>query len=142
MKNKYFSILIIILLFCSACQNPIVAARRPTSQANTKWKSEDGSIVFSVDNNNLATGEMIIDNETIEFCLSTDFGIDMYLFPIDVLNEDGPIDTSDRYELWICSYKSKEKFVAKVEETTFFNIGDKITFYRESERKTGDGSLS
>lgn len=122
-------ILLLVLLTCSACENPIVSKRKPCNQPNTKWKSEDGSIVFTVDSNHYSTGTMIVDNDVIEFSMVNTMGTGMCLFAPEVL--DTKVDTEeDEYEYWECSFKNKKKFIATVERTTYFNIGDKITFYR------------
>ena len=134
MKHKFVLslALIFVLAFCSACQNPIVVERRPCSQPNTKWMSEDKKIVFTVDDNNRATGKMILDGETIEFYMTNDMGSGMHLFPIKVL-KDSIIDTNDEYEYWLCSFKNKKKFIATVKETTYFDVGEKIVFHRMDE---------
>lgn len=109
MKHKFVLslVLIFVLAFCSACQNPIVVERRPCSQPNTKRMSDDEKIVFTVDDNNRATGKMILDGETIEFYMANDMGSGMHLFPIKVL-KDSIIDTNDEYEYWLCSFKNKK----------------------------------
>lgn len=131
MKNKILlcPLLLLVLLFCSACQNPIIAGRRPCSQPNTKWMSEDETIEFTVNADNCATGKMILDGETIEFYMANDTGSGMHLFPIEVL-EDSIIDTNDEYEYWLCSFENKGKFIANVKSSTYFNVGKKIVFHR------------
>ena len=64
--------------------------------------------------------------------------VDMYIHPIDVL-KDSAIAENNFYEYWTCSYKSKEKFVATAVDTTFFDVGQKITFYKVSEGGQADG---
>ena len=125
----FSSFVLFILLFCSACQNPIVAARRPCGQPNTKWISEDKTIEFTVNENNLATGKIILDGETINFYMANDTGAGMHLFPIEVL-EDSVLDTNDEQEYWLCNYKSRKEFTAIVKKTTFFSIGKRIKFHR------------
>lgn len=127
-----------ISLICCACQNPILYQRKPCYQKSSKWASEDGSIVFTVDDvNAYATGKMVIEDNEIDFFLTTDMGLGMYLYSINVLNT--MIETpEEEYEYWHCSYKSKNKFVATVKKTTFFDIGDTIEF----NKVTDDTSLS
>lgn len=134
MKKNIFlcPLLIFVLLFCSACQNPIIAERRPCSQPNTKWMSEDETIEFTVNADNRATGKMILDGGTIEFYMTNDMGSGMHLFPIEVL-KDSIIDTNDEYEYWLCSFKNKKKFIATVKDTTYFDVGEKIVFHRIDE---------
>lgn len=116
-----------ISLICCACQNPIVAKRRPCNQPNTTWTSDDERIIFTVDTNNWAKGKMIIDDKPVEFYMTNDMGSGMHIYPITVF-ENNIIDEATKYEYWLCSYKSKNKFVITVKRTTYFNIGDTIEF--------------
>lgn len=131
MKKKVLllSLFLLVVLICCGCQNPIVAKRRPCSQPNTKWISADKTIEFVVDANGHATGTMILDGETIAFYMENDMGAGMDLFTMDVL-EYGITSTTDKWEHWLCSYRSMKKFVATVKKTTFFQENEKIVFYR------------
>lgn len=123
-------LLLLVSLLCSACQNFVVVERRPCSQPNTKWESEDGTITFTVDSGEgHATGKMIIDGNVIEFYMTNDTGSGMHIFPINAL-ENSTIDTNSESEYWLCSYKNKKKFVATVNVSTHFSVGEKIVFYR------------
>ena len=113
------------------------------SQPNTQWISEDGTIVFNVDPNGKSTGTMYIGEDNFDFYLVEFMGVDITIYPINVLEQESINEMVDKYEYWSCSYKSKKKFVATVEKTTFFEKGQKITFYRidnEGAEQTGDGS--
>ena len=120
-------ITVIILMF-SGCQNPIIAARRPTGQNNTKWVSEDGVLTFYVDENYTATGIYAGSDKHINLYLVTDYGTGMHVYPMNWI--DATLDPEYRYELWDCDFKSKTRFVATVIETTFFEVGQEITFIR------------
>lgn len=124
-------ILLLLLLFfwfvCSACRNPITVKRSPFSQPNTKWVSDDGTISFYVDGNKHATGEMIINDEYVEFYIVGDMGAGIHIYDIDVI-DDEIVYQQNRYEYWLCSFKSKNKFVAEVKKTTYFEVDQKITF--------------
>lgn len=49
MKKTLFCILLVaVMLFLAACQNPLVYMRKPCNQPNTVWQSEDGCITFTV----------------------------------------------------------------------------------------------
>ena len=124
-----FCFLLVISIIFITCQNPTIIEKRPCSQANTKWVSEDKTIVFYVDDNYQATGTMNIENETVDFYMTNDTGAGMHIFPLSVLEED-IIDTEDKYEYWLCSFKNKRKFVATVKDTTYFEVGQEIIFYR------------
>lgn len=78
----------------------------------------------------MAIGQMNVYGETVEFYLVNDMGTGTRLYSLNVL-ETNTTTPEDEYEYWLCSYKSEKKFVATVERTTFFNVGDKITFKRQ-----------
>ena len=109
------------LVLFTACNKAWDSTRNPNEQYNTKWISDDKSITFFVDNKGNETGTMICDNKVVNFqlcsCLSE---VSIY-----TLDQDG---NKSECEFWLCSYKSKKKFVATVEKTTFFKVGQTITF--------------
>ena len=112
------------MIFIS-CNRAWAYTRNPTAQYNTKWISDDKSITFSVDNNGNATGTMILDNQVLKFCLYSDVS-GIYIYTLD---QDGN-KSENMCESWLGSYKSKKKFVATVKETTYFQVGQKMTFYQ------------
>ena len=126
--SLFFAVAFIVVCF-SACENPIIAGRKPCNQPNTAWVSQNGTITFSVDAQHHAIGEMQVGGNTVEFYLTNDTGTGIYLFAPSVL--DTGVETPEaQYEFWSCSYKSNREFTATVQESTFFSAGDTITFYR------------
>ena len=131
-----FCAVMMIALFLSACQTPATAYWSPAQQPNTKWVSEDGTIVFTVNDVEYVsfgdvTGTLTVDNQTVEFVV--DFmvsGPNMFLCPTEML--ETPNGDYTDYEEWICTYRPKH-FVAVVEKTTFFEVGQEIVFYRVDE---------
>ncbi len=131
MKKTLFCILLVaVMLFLAACQNPLVYMRKPCNQPNTVWQSEDGRITFTVGNKYdwSATGSIQLDGENVEFYLTCTTGSGIVLYPLE--KATGIFYAEDQYEYWVCDYKSKRKFVATVRETTFFQPGEQIVFYR------------
>ena len=130
MKKIICIVLILVMSFSLyGCFYRAYLGKRPSDQPGTEWVSEDGSIIMrSVDN--VVVGTMTFDDKVIDVHITNDSptGTWLYLYPASVLDE-GVIITSP-YEKWSCSYKSKEKFVATVKETTFFEEGQTITFRR------------
>ena len=130
-----FCSVIIISLLLSACSNPATYFWRPDTQPNTKWVSEDGTIEFTVSDVEYVElgdvrGTLTVDNQTVEFVVGFIVsGPNMFLYPTDYA--DNPYSYSE-YEEWICTYRPK-RFVAVVEETTFFEVGQKIVFYKVDE---------
>ena len=123
-----------IALFLSACRSPAAEYWCPDVQPNTKWISEDGTIEFTVSDVEYVEfgdirGTLTADDQTVEFIV--DFAIDgpMFLYPTEALDQD---ILSVNYEEWFCTYRPK-RFVAVVEKTTFFEVGQEIVFYRVDE---------
>ncbi len=119
----------VVFAFCS-CENPFIYKRHPFGQPNTVWRSTDGAVEFTVPDNKYAGfGTITKDGNTVEVYIVADTGSGMYVYYKSVLDGD-VIYTKDRIEKWYCSYKSKERFIAEVEETTYFEVGQKIEFTR------------
>ena len=130
-KLAVLSYLLVVILFFNACGSPITYVRAPDRQPNTKWVSEDGNIVFTIpDNEALKPGKIYTENGVIDVYLRFDTGVEVILY--SEATDDGK---RNAYELWKCSYRSKKRFVATVHKTTFFEIGQKIAFYRVDEEE-------
>ena len=129
-KTLFCILLVAVMLFLAACQNPLVYMRKPCNQPNTVWQSEDGRITFTVGNKYdwSATGSIQLDGENVEFYLTCTTGSGIVLYPLE--KATGIFYAEDQYEYWVCDYKSKRKFIATVRETTFFQPGEQIVFYR------------
>lgn len=104
---------------------------KATSQPNTHWVSSDGTINFYVDSNRKATGTMLVNGERMEIYMNEGQlrSSEMNIYTIDILSKER-IEIEDKYEHWVCSYESESMFVATVEKTTFYEIGQEIVFYR------------
>lgn len=106
----------------------------PIEQPNTKWISENKQVTFWVDENGHVTG--IIENGddkiSVYFGMGVSDIIDIYLLENVKPNEDGSGDivTGPILEYWIADYAHYDHFTATVERTTYFHVGEKITFYR------------
>ena len=103
----FLPFLVIILI---ACHKLTVTANKPCNQPHTKWMSEDGAIVFYVDDGCHTTGTINLNGKIIDFYLTDDTGLGMEIFPIDVLEKD-VIDENDKYEHGLCSYKNKKSLL-------------------------------
>ena len=104
-----------LLLFCTACENPIIFERKPSNQPGTTWKSEDGTIEFSVLEGGYGIGKIYLKNgEFVDFVYSNR-GLGSYLYNPRIIGNG--IYPEDQYEYWVCSFESKEKFVAVVMNT-------------------------
>ena len=121
----------LVLIMFNACAIPAKYQWKISNQLDTQWISEDGTIVFNVNDKYMITGTMEVNGETIEVFVATEpeRGMGLHIYPIGDL-EDGVLEQASKYEKWQCSYKSDNKFVATVKQTTFYEVGQKITFSR------------
>ena len=104
--------------------------KRPSDQPDTEWISEDGSIKFYVDENQHATGSMNIKGTEIPFIFSGEIGGErIWVYAIEAKDRLG-LYPEEEYETWRGNFKRKDKFTVTVEKTTYFEVGQKITFYR------------
>lgn len=130
MKKTVLLVLALLISFTlGACMSCSEFEWKVCRQPNTKWESDDESIVFSVNDSCLATGTMNVNGEIIEVFITEGppRSRQMFVYPLDVLELE-IIPEKDRYEYWICSYESENEFMATVEETTFYEVGQRITF--------------
>ena len=119
-------------LVLAACESPFIYYKKPINQIGSKWLSSDKNVELVIrddyDQDSFCT--VTLDNgEKMRFYLTFDTGCGMELSDESVITT-GVIHEYDIYEDWECSFKSKKKFVATVKETTFFETGQEITFYR------------
>ena len=102
--------------------------KRPCDQPDTSWISEDGSIYFHVGENIIGT--MQVDGENIDVYISMGLGATIRIYPLSSLQ--GNAVKGECFEEWIGKFK-KDEFTAKVLESTYFEEGQKIKFYRVDE---------
>ena len=101
------------------------------NQPNTKWVSDDESIVLYVENSCKITGTMRVNGEDIEVYVTDGPGRaqELDIYPIGGLDQT-IISEEDKYEYWSCFYKSENELVATVKKTTFYKLGEKIKFHK------------
>ncbi len=131
-KHFKFFIVTSMILILTSCTNLIDDYKHPMNQLGSKWLSPDKKIEFVIrsDYDHHSFCNISFDNgEKKRFYLSFGKGCDLELCDESVIYADS-VRECDRYEYWRCSFISKRKFVATVEKTTFFEVGQKITFYR------------
>lgn len=101
----------------------------PLKQPNTTWVSKDGSIVFTVSEPGLAIGTMIVEDDTKEICIMCYQTYGMLIYPVSVADDE--VIRQQYFECWSNYYASEDAYIAEVSsETTFFEVGQKIVFYR------------
>ncbi|CDM67737.1 putative membrane protein [Clostridium bornimense] len=102
---------------------------RPCDQPSTEWVSEDGSIKIHVDENQQATGSMNIKGTEIPFIFENGPGERVWIYSIEAKGRLG-LYPEEEYETWMGNFNREDKFTVTVEKTTYFEVGQKITFYR------------
>lgn len=135
-KINLIGLIISIMIMLDACAYPSAYKWKISNQLNTKWISEDGTIVFSVNDNHLVTGTIDVNGKVMEIYIVTEpeAGTGMHIYPISVLEYESKSE-EDKYEYWICSYETEKEFIATVRKTTFYGVGQKITFHKVSQEE-------
>ena len=135
--KKYCFLLLCVLLCISLLGCNDYHGNRPIDQPNTTWISEDGNIVIEVDSEGLAVGCFYADEEKINFLFRpSPVTILMYQLDEDILSEDNETiiwSTANKplMEKWQPKFSHNDHFTIRVKETTYFEIGQKIEFYRK-----------
>lgn len=138
---------ILILVSLGSCSRCSRSLELPCEQCWTKWESEDGRIVLYVDYNQTFFGTITRNGEKIDILISIPLpGEDMWIEPILTYDGVGFNRGWDRIldppeiEHWRYKYnpspEKNNKIVITVEETTYFEVGQKIVMWRTEENLT------
>ena len=130
MKRFYIMIVVvaITMIVLSSCRYKSWQGKRPCDQPNSEWMSENKSITFFIDKNGAGTGKIVNDNEVIDIHIGIGPATEIEIFPLGNVVDN--VVTGRSIEYWTGSFIQQEEFVATVKKTTYFKVGDKITFYR------------
>jgi len=138
-KKKF--LIALVLLCCTilttAC-GPIHLFKWPYEQPDTKWISEDGTISFEVSSypddpyltkQSTAKGSIEVHGESIPVWVCAGRATPWVVVSprhdgVEYENE------TEELELWIGRMHGSKRFTVEVRYTTFFEEGEKITFYR------------
>lgn len=107
--------------------------KRPCDQPGTVWKSNNGAITFSIDDLGAGTGTINHNGETVDIAVEIGPATGLDVYPLSSVVRDGDIRTISgdaRLEHWVGTFKKDSEFTAEVKESTYYDIGDKIHFYR------------
>ncbi len=144
--KKFFlfvtSIVIITSMLTSCLFYKSWFGKRPWDQPNTNWATEDNTITFSIDENGFGTGKIVIDGETVDIHIAKGDAIEIVIDPLE--NVIGDYVYGDSIEYWAGDFYRSDRFTATVEKTTYFEVGEKLTFYRidDDSSQTTAGSTS
>ena len=121
-----FSLLLAFVF--SGCGYKRWAGNRPVDQPGTTWISEDLSMHIQIDENQQGKIYIQVDEEEYEF-LFTCAAVDIEIYKLEAKDRPG-LYAEELPEIWESDFLTDSQFTATVKKTTFFNVGDTITFYR------------
>ena len=131
-----FVIMFNIFITISTIKGQFSKKWRPCSQPNSTWVSDDNNIIITIDSQQRGKGIIKIGDKKVEFIFTNGPGSGIDLYSMSAEERLG-LNEEEHYEHWIGDFVNNNKFIVTVKETTFFTVGEKITFYKE---KTVDGS--
>ena len=109
------------------CVPPKWAENHPNAFPDTIWATADNSVVIEIDtfSGHYKRGYINIGNETLEVFFSLPKRPDICVRTAAQI-ESGEAEC---LESWNAQTPEKDKFVVTVMKTTYFNVGDTLTFY-------------
>lgn len=124
MFKRIISLVLVLLVICnfSGCtkDTPYAIYNHPLS----KWQSTDNMITIYVDSDGKGYCNIILDNEIIDFYVDFYLDVNITFYDIDHYWKTG---IRKGIEIWTTKCR-EEKFVATVEDTTYFEVGQEFTF--------------
>ena len=104
---------------------------RPSSQENTMWQSEDGTILLYIDEGNNGRVYFKESDFLVQYYYVSDRGYFADVYSWDAVeNERLGLYPEEHYETWDYLKVKENTFTITVEKTTFLTVGDIITFYK------------
>ena len=134
-KLRVLCIGILLLGMLFGCTSFYLRNRHPSDQPGTTWRTEDGSVVFSVKENGpsgygyIQTEEGKVDI-VISMGMTTSMILISYAEDYANLEELQPLPTFAR---WDTESVREDRFVVKVIETVYFEPGQLLTFHKDTE---------
>ena len=106
---------------------------------NTVWISDDQTIVMEDDGNGKATCTIGADEQKV-LCVAVKadghINNDLIIYPYEYIYDKGMYNPDEEqpksftpYEYWDLKFTGKSKFLITVKQTTYFEVGQEITFY-------------
>lgn len=129
-------ILLLIILLAVLCTNCVkrtyksYLGLRPCDNPGTQWVSEDGDISFFTSESGDGIGVLYTGGQSIDIYIVFDIAVRLNVYHPENISDDAI--TGFPFETWEGDYTSDQSFVATVVESTYFDVGDEIEFYRVS----------
>lgn len=130
-------ILLLIILLAVLCTNCVkrtyksYLGLRPCDNPGTQWISVDEDVSFFISESGDGIGVLYTGGQSIDIYIVFDIAVGIYVYDSENVSDttiEGPL-----YEIWEGDYTSDQSFVATVVESTYFDVGDEIEFYRVSD---------
>jgi len=139
-KKIYLLYLMTIISTFVACVPSTWAKYHPTAFPDTVWATADNKILIEIEEYGdiYSRGYINIGNEIIEAFFSLPKRPDICV----KTKEQIETNNGESLEVWKAQTPEKDKFIVKVEKTTYFNIGDVLIFYNLGENTNNDNRIS
>ncbi len=110
----------------------------PCAQWNTTWISEDGKIVINIHDHGKGGTVSFKQNGVVTNCyFESDRGYFADVYSLEALEQNRlGLYPEEHYERWAYKIVKEDTFTICVEQTTFLQIGNTITFYKIEKDKT------
>ena len=132
------AIILLVIIVCltflviNVCRYRSYLELRPSSQKNTTWSSEDNQILLHIDESGKGKLTFEENGSVIECYFVSEQGYCASVYDIEALeNNRLGLYPEEYYERWAYSKTTKDSFTIVVEKSTFFEVGDKITFNKK-----------
>lgn len=129
MKKKLLFIeTITVIMLLSGCFYKNWQGKRPCDQPNTKWIAKEKSITFTINESGSGRGIMMVNGKTIEILVAIGPATQIDIYPFENVHDKTVY--GNYIESWAGDFNKSYEFTAKVEKTTYFEVGEEIIFYR------------
>ncbi len=133
MKKLAVTLIAILLLCTCGCVNPFLYGRYPSDQPGTTWATQDNKVSFSIpeDKTNPILGHI----RTVETDVQVQFHMSVITPTVYITYQvygEGDVVIPD--ETWHPTCTRKNKFVVEIEESNYFEKGEKLVFYKTDKK--------
>lgn len=142
MKRIYICLLCIVIIISTlvSCVPKKWAENHPSAFPDTIWATADNSVVIEIDTfgGGYKRGYINTGEDILEVFFSIPKRTDV------CVKTKEQIETNDgqSLEIWNAQTPEKDKFVVTVTKTTYFNVGDVLTFYNVGENTNNNNHIS
>ena len=127
--------IIVLIVTLHGCVSPYMKANIPCNQPGTTWSTEDGTVVFYVEEDrSFVHGYIQTEDGKVEVVITmSHLTSDLHISYKDDFYSAAEDDPVPHFALWKYSKVQKDVFVVEVLHSVFFQSGDILTFYKIDE---------